>query len=293
MSETTASLRRKIDSASDLQSVVRTMKSLAASSIGQYERSVAALAEYFRAVELGLGVAFRSASDIERFSAPEGRGTEEIRAVVFGSDQGLVGQFNETVSEYAIENLRKRKKRIRIWSVGERVLTRLSDAGFEMEALFAVPGSAEGIIPLVGKILLSALRSENPAEGAEFHLFYNSPLSRVGYAPKGIRLLPLDREWIRQTTEIPWPSKSLPEILDRGNTTFGGLLREYFFVSLFRACAESLASENASRLSAMERADRNIDDLLEDLGRSYHRLRQSGIDAELFDLLAGYEVMSK
>lgn len=293
MSETTASLRRKIDSASDLQSVVRTMKSLAASSIGQYERSVGALAEYFRAVELGLGVAFRSASGIESFSPAEGRGTEEIRAVVFGSDQGLVGQFNETVSEYAIENLKKGTKRVRVWSVGERVHTRLSDAGFEMEALFPVPGSAEGIIPLVGKILLSALKGDNPAEGGEFHLFYNSPFSRAGYEPKGKRLLPLDREWILRLTGIPWPSKALPEILDRGNTTFGGLLREYFFVSIFRACAESLASENASRLSAMERADRNIDDLLEDLGRSYHRLRQSGIDAELFDLLAGYEVMSK
>ena len=293
MSETTASLRRKIDNASDLQSVVRTMKSLAASSIGQYERSVAALADYFRAVELGLGVAFRRASEGDSFSVPEGRGTEEIRAVIFGSDQGLVGQFNEAVSDFAVEALRKRAKRIRIWSVGERVQVRLKDAGFETEELFSVPGSAEGIIPLVGKILLSTLRGENPADGGDFYLFYNSPLSGAGYAPREKRILPLDREWIRRVTDNPWPSKALPEILDRGNTTFGGLLREYFFVSVFRACAESLASENASRLSAMERADRNIDDLLDDLGRSYHRLRQSGIDAELFDLLAGYEVMAK
>ena len=54
MSETTASLRRKIDSAGDLQSVVRTMKAVAASSIGQYEKSVGALADYYRTVELGL-----------------------------------------------------------------------------------------------------------------------------------------------------------------------------------------------------------------------------------------------
>ncbi len=54
MSHTTASLRRKIASAGNLQSVVRTMKSLAASSIGQYERSVLALADYYRIVELGL-----------------------------------------------------------------------------------------------------------------------------------------------------------------------------------------------------------------------------------------------
>ena len=59
MSETTVSLRRKIGGAGDLQSVVRTMKAVAASSIGQYEKSVRALADYYRTVELGLGVCFR------------------------------------------------------------------------------------------------------------------------------------------------------------------------------------------------------------------------------------------
>jgi F-type H+-transporting ATPase subunit gamma len=53
MSDTTASLRRKIGGAGDLQSVVRTMKAVAASSIGQYEQSVRALADYYRAVEFG------------------------------------------------------------------------------------------------------------------------------------------------------------------------------------------------------------------------------------------------
>ena len=59
MSDTTASLRRKLAGAEDLQSVVRTMKAVAASSIGQYENSVRALADYYRTVELGLGACFR------------------------------------------------------------------------------------------------------------------------------------------------------------------------------------------------------------------------------------------
>jgi len=59
MSDTTASLTRKIGSAGDLQSVVRTMKALAASSIGQYEKSVQALGDYYRTVELGLGACVR------------------------------------------------------------------------------------------------------------------------------------------------------------------------------------------------------------------------------------------
>jgi F-type H+-transporting ATPase subunit gamma len=75
--------------------------------------------------------------------------------------------------------------------------------------------------------------------------------------------------------------------------TLRALIREYLFVSFFRACAESLASENASRLAAMERADKNIDELLEALSGSFHRLRQSGIDEELFDVVSGFEAMSK
>ena len=69
------------------------------------------------------------------------------------------------------------------------------------------------------------------------------------------------------------------------------LIREYLFISLFRACAESLASENASRLAAMERADRNIDQLLTNLQGTFHRMRQSDIDEELFDVISGFEAL--
>ena len=70
------------------------------------------------------------------------------------------------------------------------------------------------------------------------------------------------------------------------------LIGEYLFVSLFRACAESLASENASRLAEMQRADRNIDDMLGSLNGKFHTLRQSAIDEELFDVVSGFEALS-
>jgi F-type H+-transporting ATPase subunit gamma len=77
-----------------------------------------------------------------------------------------------------------------------------------------------------------------------------------------------------------------------GVTTLRALVREYLFISLFRACAESLASEKASRWAAMERANRNIAELLENLQGYFHRLRQSGIDEELFDVISGFEALS-
>ena len=105
MSETTESLRRKIESAGDLQSVVRTMKTLAASSIGQYENSVRALADYYRTVELGLSACFRESGPTSSVANRTKTDFDAVGAVVFGSDQGLVGQFNEIVADDAMKVL--------------------------------------------------------------------------------------------------------------------------------------------------------------------------------------------
>ena len=293
MSETTASLRRKISGAGDLQSVVRTMKAVAASSIGQYEKSVRALADYYRTVELGLGACLRESRPAplmaERKSQTD---ASAIGAVVFGSDQGLVGQFNDVVADYAVKTLAALPAKPEIWAVGERVHARLADAGLPLFGLFSVPNSVKGITPLVGQILMESETRRGKNEVAELYLFYNRPTSGPVYAPVSQRLLPLDESWRRKLADLPWPTGNLSEIMGGGTATLRALIREYLFVSLFRACAESLASENASRLAAMQRADKNIDELLEALNRTFHRLRQSGIDEELFDVISGFEALT-
>ncbi|MDO9104949.1 MAG: F0F1 ATP synthase subunit gamma [Methylovulum sp.] len=301
MSDSTASLRRKIHSAVDLQSVVRTMKALAISSIGQYEQSVLALTDYYRAVALGLGVCFRE-SEAEGLRPERKRqtATAMVGAVVFGSDQGLVGQFNEVVADYALKTLAALPGTPQVWAVGERVHGRLADAGLPMMGLFSVPNSVKAITPLVGRILVESGTNGSAAarftagqdEDAELHLFYNRPISGEGYEPAHQRLLPLDGIWCRELAKLPWPTKTPPEIMGNGTTTLRELIHEYLFVSLFRACAESLASENASRLAAMQRADKNINELLDDLNGKFHRLRQSAIDEELFDVVSGFEALS-
>jgi F-type H+-transporting ATPase subunit gamma len=293
MSETTASLRRKISGAKDLQSVVRTMKAVAASSIGQYEKSVHALDDYYRIVELGLGVCFRE-NGPSPLIAERKRKTvaRTIGAVVFGSDQGLVGQFNDVIADYAIKTLATVPAKPEVWAIGERVHARLTDAGLPVIGLISVPNSVKAITPLVGQILVESETRHSHGEVDELYLFYNSSTSGAVYAPVSQRLLPLDENWRRKLVELPWPTKNLPEVLGIGISTLRALIRGYLFVSLFKACAESLASENASRLAAMQRADKNIDELLENLNGKFHRLRQSGIDEELFDVISGFEALS-
>jgi F-type H+-transporting ATPase subunit gamma len=292
MSDTTASLRRKISSAGDLQSVVRTMKALAASSIGQYEKSVRALADYYRTVELGLGACFRESEPAAVMAERKGQtDAGAIGAVVFGSDQGLVGQFNDVIADYTIKTLAALRGKAQVWAVGERVHARLTDAGLPLMGLFAVPNSVQAITPLVGQIQIESEEHRAKSEYARVYVFHNHPKSGALYEPVSQRLLPLDAEWQRGLANVRWPTGNLPEVMRGGNATLRALIREYLFISLFRACAESLASENSNRLAAMERADRNIDELLQHLQGTFHRLRQSGIDEELFEVISGFEAL--
>ncbi len=292
MSDSLARLRRQITTASDLQSVVRTMKAMAASSIEQYEQSVRALADYYRTVELGLSACYRKSNKLLS-STPGNQHPESgtICAIVFGSDQGLVGRFNDVVADYAIQTLTEFTGTLEVWAVGERVHARLTDAGFPVKGLFNVPNTVKAIAPLVDLIQIESVTQRATEGHACVYVFHNRPKSGALYEPVSQRLLPLDTKWQQSLTKVSWPTPNRPEVMGSELTTLRALIHEYLFISMFRACAGSLASENASRLAAMQRADQNINQMLEAFHVSFHRLRQGSIDEELFDVVAGFEAL--
>ncbi|MEO6138587.1 MAG: F0F1 ATP synthase subunit gamma [Luteimonas sp.] len=293
MSDSLVNLHRKISSAGDLQGVVRTMKAMAASNIGQYEQSVRALADYDRTVLIGLGQCFRSLQDLAP-EPPQARpdSAAKVGAIVFGSDQGLVGRFNDVVAEHAIEVLAALPGKPQVWAIGERVQVRLADAGLTIVGHYPLPNAIEEIAQLVSQIQIDT-EAQREANGYEpVYVFHNRPLSGSLYTPVSQRLLPLDATWQKKLAAEPWPTRMLPEVIGQGTKTLRALIGEHLFISLFRACAESLASENASRLAAMERADKNIKELLETLTNALHSQRQNAIDEELFDVTSGYEAIS-
>jgi F-type H+-transporting ATPase subunit gamma len=292
MSDTAASLRRKIASAGDLESVVRTMKAMAASSISQYESAVRSLDDYDRTVQLGLLACFRQRQpEIVGPRKREEKG--KICAVVFGSDQGLVGQFNDLLVNFVINTLDALPGRKMVWAVGERIRSRLADSTLSVSTSFTLPNSIVEITPLVGQILLELESQRERGEIGQVYLFHNRPKSGALYESVSQRMLPLDDAWQRELASRPWPSNNLPEVQQNGEQVLLAFIREYLFVSLFRTCAESLASENASRLAAMQRAEKNIGELLKNLGDDFHRLRQNTIDEELFDVVAGFEAYGR
>lgn len=290
--ETLEALRRKIDSAKDLRSVVKTMKALAAVNIQHFREAVTSLAEYYRAVEMGLHVALRSRPEGSRLSEPPK--DRRLGAVIIGSDQGMVGQFNEQLAHYALDEMNGfgvgRQDRAAL-AVGTRLLGPLEDAGQPVDDVFPVPVSVAGITPMAQDILLRIDEWHSELGLDRVVLFYNRPISSTTYRPHSVQILPVNPRWLQELARKPWPGRTLPAFRVEWNRLFSALIRQYLLVSVYRAVVESLASENQSRVAAMQAAEKNIEDRLHELNRRYHLQRQDSITEELLDIVGGFEAL--
>ena len=146
---------------------------------------------------------------------------------------------------------------------------------------------------MVNQILIDSEEYRQGDQEYSFYIFHNMPTQGANYRQEDQQLFPPDKKWEEEIKQLEWPSQNLPQVIGGAESTLRTLIREYLFVSLYKASAESLAAENASRLEAMERAEKNIEEMLEELSLGYNRLRQSTIDEELFDVIAGFEALNK
>lgn len=289
MNSAAEGLGRQLATARDLATVVRAMKALAAAGISQYERAVSSLGDYQRTVELGL-IACLSSARAHAAEMTDARGA--TCAVLFGSDQGLVGRYNGILFDHARAALQLLPGvRGPIWTVGKRMEELVTDAGLPTVAALPVPNSVEAIAGLVDRLLISIEAQLERTPDVHIQVFHNRPLAGAAYQPAHTQLLPLDRQWRKGLAQASWPTRRIPQVVG-GRQALRGFIREYLFVVLFRASAEALASEHASRLAAMQRAERNIEELRGELTLAYNRSRQEAIDEELFEVISGFEALA-
>jgi F-type H+-transporting ATPase subunit gamma len=288
VSATLETLQKQISSGEDLSSIVRTMKALAATSVRQYEKAAESLDDYYHTVELGLSVVLSSNPDNPRDEAVDLR--RPILILVFGSDHGLAGRFNEQIITYTFEEYGVKNNSL-IFGIGEQVINRIGAAEGKLAAKFNMPTSISAITPFIQQ-LLQNIETWRTREGVEnVLLFYNRP-QVGGFTPQAETLLPVSLTQLK-ATRLKWESRSLPTFSMPADQLLSSLLRQYFFVSLYRACALSLAAENTSRLAAMQAAEKNINERLDDLKTGYQHERQAAITEELLDIVSGFKAVSK
>jgi F-type H+-transporting ATPase subunit gamma len=276
---TLEALEKRIATAGNLLSVVTSMKNLAAVNMRQYERAVEALERYSVINDMGWQVLLRNGA--LRPVAPRG----EAVCLVIGSDQGLCGTFNEAVGTKAAEALAERDG-ARVWCSGARAESALDEAGHTPDGHIPQPAGLTGI----STAAMRAVRDLPEPPGA-LTLISNEPESGGGFRTRVRQVLPLDAAWLEEHRAAPWPRRNLPMPGVPRRELFAQLFAQYLFISLYRAFGLSMAAENAARLTAMQRAEKNVEEMRDDLAAQHRDLRQSLITAELLEVAAGFEAL--
>ena len=294
-------LRASIHHIEEMQGVVKTMKTLAAVNIRQYERAMASLTDYSRTIEMGLQILLR-----DRYFSAQGGSivgllsealpapSHGLGAIVLGSDRGLCGAFNQQVAARTRQALAAQPEaanRQILAIAGTRLRSHLSDRTITLQ--LTMPRSANEIGEVVRDLLLAIETWQRQQSLRRILLFYNRPITPATYQPQMLQLLPVDVVWLQNLERQSWPSPVLPTFSINWQQLFSALVRQHLFVTLFRAFAASLTAENASRLIAMQSAERNIQDRLAELNTQYRHQRQNAIDAEILDVMSGFEALTQ
>jgi F-type H+-transporting ATPase subunit gamma len=288
--DTLESLADALETTGDIQSIVRTMKALSSVSIRQYEHAEAAMVDYAHTVELGLMAVLRARRQAGQPLPDAGDGNGREALIVIGSDRGLCGGYNDKITRFALSRMDDRPMVLGV--IGTRAAARLGAAGRPADALRSLPGSVEGLSRLVQSMIVEVDRWTRHDGVDQVWLVHNRREGRIMAKPQAHRLLPLPESYLRKLAQADWPGRSLPLFRMEAGQLMSWLVQQRLFVLIYRALAEALASEHASRLAAMQAAERNIEERRDDLQQLYRLRRQETITRELLDVVSGFEAVS-
>lgn len=275
--EQLARIQARIASLHDLHDLVGMMRTLAASRIEEARRALAGIRSYLDVVTGAIGQA--AALDHGDGRAPVAvPGKAERTVVVFCSEHGFAGAFNERLLDSAETGIAAGRGRLGI--VGARGAALAEERGLPITWTLPMATHMGGVVGSA-RCVASALADATAADVVFARYETGGRFDIVTQA-----LLPLDPALFAHGETATPPLHYLPcdVLLDR-------LAEEYVFAELTRAATESLASENGARLGAMEAAAHNIEDKLGQLREQERSLRQEAITTEMLDVVTGAEAI--
>jgi F-type H+-transporting ATPase subunit gamma len=289
--ETLETIARRIETTQDLQSLVRSMKTLSAIGVRHLEQAEAALRHFRRTIDMGLQVVLGKHS--LRHAPRKAAGGAQV-LVVFGSDRGLCAGFNETIAELASRHVAREalaREQFHVMAVGTLAATRLEALGLAPDAVVQTAGSVKGLAEICERILIRLDELQLSRGVQSVATMFNRRDAEGDVAPSAHVLLPIALDRLRSLERAPWPSRRLPAFAVAPEALFSWLVRQHLLADLYHAALSSMAAENSARLMAMQRAERNMNGKLEAMQAEFRRLRQDAITTELMDIAGSYEVL--
>ena len=290
MAQTLEFLTRQQATLTSIRGIVHTMKTLSAINASPYEQAAQAIYEYRQTLVQGFAAfAYRT--------GPLQTEPAQIRQqllVVFGSDHGLCGGYNELLAEQVhqyslgLELKREQHQPLTLLCVGAQMSDALQALGLIPQAVLLPPASAEGIGRLATELVtrIEAFSQTLGLNKTAVGLAFTQRAEHHLRDPHVQALLPLDPSLLARPKS--WSSRSLPDYNLAPDVLLSALLRNYLFASTFGAAAEAMVTENAARLALMQQAEQSVDERLAEVKGELNYVRQTDITNELMDVIIGH-----
>ena len=290
MAQTLEALTRHSDTLTSIRGIVHTMKTLSAINASPYERAATSIEAYHQTILQGFAAfAHRTGG----MSLRQEQAADHL-IVVFGSDHGLCGNYNDVVAELVKHHCGTQTvAKQRLLCIGAQMNDALSDHGLTSDLVLLPPASADGIGRLAGDIVtrIDAIGKGQPLHTLTVTLAFTQRAEHGLREPVTRRLLPLAPELLRRGAT--WESRSLPDYTMSADNLLSSLIRSHIFASVFRASAEAMVTENSARLELMQQAEQSVDERIDEVKADLSSVRQTEITNELMDVIIGFEALKK
>jgi len=284
-------LKKRIKSVKSTQKITKAMKMVAAAKLRRAQESAEKgrpFSEKMNNIILNLSNSISDKDNASKFLVGTGKNATHL-CIVITADRGLCGGFNTNICRKArnyFDKILKENKTLKIFTVGskgydqlkriygEYIVEKINFKGFRKITY----KEAE----LVGKIIIKLF---NESQFDVCKIFYNKFKNVITQIPQEQQLIPIESEK-KEEGKI---TDNFYEFEPDENEILNDLLPRNISTQIFKAFLENAASEQGSRMTAMDSATRNAGDLVDRLTINYNRSRQAAITKELIEIISGAE----
>ena len=284
-------LKKRIKSVKSTQKITKAMKMVAAAKLRKAQENAEKGRPYSKKMQNIILNLTRSISDPK--NAPKllsGTGNDKTYlCVVLTADRGLCGGFNTNICKLAKTNFKKilnEQKNLKIITVGSKGFDQIKrEYGKYVVKKYSFKEKKQITFKEADTVGNEIIRLFNQNEFDKCILFFNNFKNVITQIPQAQQIIPVDNKSTKSQEENFLPYEFEPdedEILE-------DLLPKNISTQVFKAFLENAASEQGSRMTAMDNATRNAGDLVDKLTINYNRSRQASITKELIEIISGAE----
>lgn len=280
-------IKRRRDSIQSTEQITKAMKLVATVKLQKSRVKAENTKPYFNMMQDTIRSITAKSGTVSHKYLQAGKSPKKA-VIVITSNRGLAGGYNNNIVKLVSGGLPSQDTYV--YAIGRKGRDGLARRGFTIKADYSEVIN-EPMYQDAADLTHELLDEFSRGEVGEIYLAYTFFKNTVVHVPKLVKLLPVETEALQEKEETKGPHAIMDYEPD-DETVLNLIVPKYMSSLVYGALLESVASENGARMTAMDSATSNAEEMIEDLSLQYNRARQGAITQELTEIVAGANAIS-